>query len=473
MTWPRSRHSRLASAVLLALALAVVLGTPSIQWPYQVVSFVSEGASPRPRFQVQARCMLCISAVPRASAASTTSSDAGSAFRASSSPLVATAGSVKPEFPQQVTYTLTAESTAGDIVEAYVFYRPLAAAITQRARVEVTPGRRVELRHSVDMTRNYLPPGLDIRYYWSLTDSAGNRLDTEPQVFRYQDERFPWRTRQGGQVTVLFYAGNDDFAQDLLDTALRTIDKLGRSFGVKGSEPIHIVVYGSNRDFSTSLPPNSAEWIGGQAHPELGLIVTGIQPGSGAAREIRRVIPHEISHLVLHQATENPYGGPAHWLDEGLATYNQEVVDTSLEPLLDKAVKDGALVPVRALNSNFPLDPNEARLSYAESLSLVEYLIATYGEAKLGELLTSFRNELSYDEALTATLGIDTDQLDQQWKASLGYKGDRPRASRAGSDAPSSAAPLGRVGLPVAALGLIVTGGLVFRRRTWSVKRGA
>ena len=438
MTRPRSRAPRLASRAPLATLLALLL-------------LVGVAAAP----------------VAGAGRGDGARGEAGVA-RASgqgSNALTARDAAVRPEFPQRITYSLTAESAAGDIVEAYVFYRPTAAAVTQRARVEVTPARRVELRHSVDMTRNYLPPGLNIRYYWSLTDSVGNRLDTEPQVFRYQDERYNWRAKQGGLVTVLFYAGNEDFGQDLLDTALRTIAKLERSFGVKGDEPIHIVVYGSNRDFATSLPPNSAEWIGGQAHPELGLIVTGIQPGSGAAREIRRVIPHEISHLVLHQATANPYGGPAHWLDEGLATYNQETRDASLLPLLTRAVEDGKLIPVRALNSNFPLDPDEARLSYAESLSLVEYLIETYGEAKLGELLTSFRNELSYDEALKATLGIDTDELDRQWKASLGYAGDRTGASPGGSASRGDSLSPRRLGLPVAALGLIVTGGLVFRHR--------
>src|SRR5204862_471605 len=80
----------------------------------------------------------------------------------------------------------------------------------------------------------------------------------------------------GGQVTVYYYSGNDDFGQDALNTALRTIDKLGKRFGVAGDQPVHIVIYGNNRDFATSLPPNSAEWIGGQAHPDLGLVVTGI-----------------------------------------------------------------------------------------------------------------------------------------------------------------------------------------------------
>lgn len=389
--------------------------------------------------------------------------------------LTVTASTVKPEFPRQIAFTLTAESSAAEISEVKLFYRPVAASVTQLATPKFTRGRRVELTHTVDMVKNYLPPGIDLQYWWSLTDAAGNKLDTAPSVFRYQDERFAWRTRQGGQVTVLFYAGNDSFGQELLDTALRTIDRLGRSFGVTGNQPIHIVVYGSNRDFTTSLPPNSAEWIGGQAHPDLGLIVTGIQPGNSASAEMRRIIPHEISHQLLYQATENPYGGPAHWLDEGLAVYNQETPDTSFGPLLSRAVQGGTLIPVRALNANFPLDPNEARLSYAESLSLIEYIIKTYGEVKLGALLTSFRAELSTDEALQAALGIDSDTLDRDWKASLGYTGDKPGAAVPVADNPLSASsqpfstgPLAlalRWVLPLGGLSIIVVSGYFLRWR--------
>jgi hypothetical protein len=353
-----------------------------------------------------------------------------------------------------------------------LFYRPVASEVSNLSVAEVKPGKQITLSQAVDMRTRYLPPGLDIQYYWSLTDAAGNHVDTAPQTFLYQDGRFPWRTATGGQVTVYYYSGNDDFGQDALNTALRTIDKLGKRFGVAGDRPVHIVIYGNNRDFATSLPPNSAEWIGGQAHPDLGLIVTGIQPGSGAAAEIRRVLPHEVSHLLLYQATENPYGTPPHWLDEGLAVYDQETADTSLTPLLNNAIKNGALVPTRALNSNFPLDPNQARLSYAESLSLVQYLVAKYGDAKLGELLLSFKAELSYDEALKQTFGLDTDELDRDWKASLGYKGDKPVAYSGGDAGPfATIAREGNVrsavdvALPIVGFGVIAVAGLVVRRR--------
>jgi len=384
------------------------------------------------------------------------------------------AQSVKPEFPERIAFDLTVASDGAPITAARLFYRPVAAEVTSLAVAEVRVAPQLTIHQVVDMRANYLPPGLDLQYVWSLTDAAGNEFTTAPQTFLYQDERFPWRIVSGGQATVYYYAGDEAFGRDILGTAQRTIASLGTRFGVAGTRPVHIVVYGSTRDFAGSLPANSAEWIGGQAHPELGLIVTGIQPEGGNAAEIRRIVPHEVSHLLLYEATANPYGGVPHWLDEGLAVYNQETADGSLDALLARAVSSGALLPARALNTNFPLDPTAARLSYAESVSLVRFLLARYGDAKLGELLRGFGAELSPDEALMRVFGFDTDGLDREWKASLNYAGDRPDAILAdGRDLGIIDRALASLGIaipaavlmPLLALVLIIAGGLLLRRR--------
>lgn len=384
------------------------------------------------------------------------------------------AQSAKPEFPERITFELTVASAGTPITAARLFYRPVAAEVTSLAVAEVHAAQQLTIRQVVDMRANYLPPGLDLQYVWSLTDAAGNEFTTAPQTFLYQDERFPWRTVGGDQVTVYYYAGDEAFGRDILGTAQRTIVGLGTRFGVAGTRPVHIVVYGNNRDFAGSLPANSAEWIGGQAHPELGLIVTGIQPEGGNTAEIRRIVPHEVSHLLLYEATANPYGGVPHWLDEGLAVYNQETADSSLDALLTRAVSAGALLPARALNSNFPLDPTAARLSYAESVSLVRFLLERYGDAKLGELLRGFGAELSPDEALMRVFGFDTDGLDREWKASLGYAGDRPAVTLVDNgDLGIADRALARLGiaipaavlLPLLALALIIAAGLILRRR--------
>ena len=52
--------------------------------------------------------------------------------------------------------------------------------------------------------------------------------------------------------------------------------------------------------------------------------LTRITEGMTRDKDIRRAVPHEISHQVLHQATKNAFNSPPQWLDEGLATYWQE-----------------------------------------------------------------------------------------------------------------------------------------------------
>src|SRR5690606_20247509 len=122
------------------------------------------------------------------------------------------------------------------------------------------------------------------------------------------------------------------------------------------------LAYASGDDFSGALVANSADWIGGVAHSSLSLILGNIAPGGRASQEIRRMIPHEVSHVVVAHASDNPYNSPPPWLDEGLATFIQEVDDPRLETALDRAVREGRLIPLGALRSSFPADPDQALL---------------------------------------------------------------------------------------------------------------
>ncbi len=122
------------------------------------------------------------------------------------------------------------------ITEARLFYRPALAEVTTLSEAKVTQGLKIDLTHVVDMTTHYLPPGLDIVYYWSITNAMGLHYDTEPQTFLYQDGRFSWRSLTGGQVTVYYYSGNEDFGRDLREafhflTAMRLDNQLAERAG--------------------------------------------------------------------------------------------------------------------------------------------------------------------------------------------------------------------------------------------------
>jgi hypothetical protein len=133
-----------------------------------------------------------------------------------------------------------------------------------------------------------------------------------------------------------------------------------------------------------------------------------------------------VVHLIIAQATANPFNSPPPWLDEGLATYYQEVKDPRFDRVLNSAVQGGTLIPLRALNAGFPDDPNLALLSYAESESVVQFIIEQKGQDRMAALINVFRDGVSYDQAVQKSLGISLDELDREWKAWLGYQGDKP-----------------------------------------------
>jgi hypothetical protein len=74
------------------------------------------------------------------------------------------------------------------------------------------------------------------------------------------------------------------------------------------------------------------------------------------------------------------------------------------------------LFTARSLASPFSAIGGQASLAYAQSYSLVEFLISDYGQGRMLELLNTFRQGSSYDGALTKVYGFDTDGLNVLWR---------------------------------------------------------
>ncbi len=363
----------------------------------------------------------CCALVPSASVLSPQSSTHVEA----AGPVTVTASTATPSFPQNIKFHLEAGAMGGEITGVSLLYHAARTPSDHRVRVSSERTATIKLDYTLDTQTNFLPPGLDIEYRWLFTTSDGTQVRTTAATVFYMDERQQWKKTTSGQVTLYWYNGDDAFGKDAVDTAARTIDLLKKNFNVAGDRPVRILVYANTRDLRVALPPNSAEWIGGSAQPELGMILAAIAPGRSAGGEIRRIIPHEISHQLVYQASENPYNRPPLWLDEGLAVRNQETPDIRFRPLLRDAADSGKLIPLRALNSPFPLDASQALLSYAESESVVNYIVTNYRPQTIGALVSAFRDGISYDQAVQQVLKVSLDQLDRDWKESLNYGGDQ------------------------------------------------
>lgn len=331
--------------------------------------------------------------------------------------LVVLESSAQADFPARVTFSLSASSGANivDVRLRYVVGQEAFARVTSETYIVFTPATRVDVSSSLETLRiGGLPPGVNIDYWWLVTDASGDSVETPPQTVQFTDSRYPWRSLAEGNVTILWYQGSDSFAGDLMAAAQDALSRLAADTGAHLDRPVYIYIYASTADLQGALIYPS-EWTGGVAYVQFGTIAIGIPTvqldwGKGA-------ISHELTHLVTHQMTANPYGDLPNWLTEGLAVYAEGLPNPSYTTSLYQAVVGNRLISVRSLSSPFSAFPDLATLSYAESYSLVSFLIQEYGQPKMLELLNTFKEGSGYDQALLSVYGFDMDGLDSLWQA--------------------------------------------------------
>jgi hypothetical protein len=330
----------------------------------------------------------------------------------------------KVDFPESIEFKIEAESDA-QITDIALQYRMDKVGILPVTCV-VFPAFEAEEKTSAewkwDMTQTGgLPPGADLTYWWSIEDATGHKADTPHKALSFDDGRHEWKEAQSSSFNLYWYKGDSGFAQQLVAAGEDALSRLEDDIGAKPERTIEVYVYSSTRALQGSLI-FPQEWVGAQAFTEYGIVVLGVSEEQLAWGET--TMAHETAHLVVSQATTNGYGIELPtWLSEGLATYaeGEESFESSGQAsALRTAVKGRRLDSVQSLSSSFPADTAGATLAYAESYSLVEYLLDHKGgKANMLDLLGAIRDGSGYEEALQAVYGLGIDQLDSQWKQHL------------------------------------------------------
>jgi hypothetical protein len=320
------------------------------------------------------------------------------------------------EFPFQLNFNLSARSNVNitDIRLCYTVDRTSFVQITSEAYIEFMPSTNVDVSWALEMVKiGGLPPGSSLEYWWTVKDASGNKVETAPVRVQFDDIRYTWRSLTQGKVTIYWYNGDDSFAQELMAATQQALGRLAEDTGAYLEKPAKLYIYASTNDLKGGMI-YPQEWTGGVAFTRFGIIAIGIS--SGNIDWGKTAIAHELTHLVINQMTLNPYNSPPNWLDEGLAMYTEGMLGPEFTTYLSKAIAEDSLISVQSLSSPFSAYAEEATLSYAQSYSLVEFLITNYGQSKMLELLNTFRQGSSYDAALQTVYGFDMDGLDSLWR---------------------------------------------------------
>ncbi|KXK10847.1 MAG: hypothetical protein UZ14_CFX002003054 [Chloroflexi bacterium OLB14] len=316
-------------------------------------------------------------------------------------------------FGQSIKFTANIKSSL-PIQQASLLFREVNEEVTRVEPLQV--GENGAVSFVYDASQNAFAPFSWVLFWFQATLSDGVTYTSDPIKFQYFDDRFPWRQVSKVNITINWYAGDDAFGAAALDVAGAGILAMRDFIPISFDNPLDIYIYSNVSDLQSTLLASSNEWVGAHAHPELGVVLVAIPPGSNQRIEMETKIPHELTHVLLYRSLAGNYQRQPAWLIEGIASMAEGYANPDYARAMQIASEDDSLIPLTDLCASFPTDAGSAFLAYAQSQSFVTYIRDSFGTSGLSRLMGAYSEGFNCELGATQALGLPLSQLDQRWR---------------------------------------------------------
>lgn len=319
------------------------------------------------------------------------------------------------DWPDSVTASALVDD-ATDIESATFLYAILPEGALTREAAEIVSGdvTRVSAEFPTRNPMLWIPAGADFEWRWEFVSVDGERFETEPQIWRYEDPRFEWESLRSGDLEVVYY-DNRGVAEQMLSEGLEALEEISPFLGLEELIPIKVYVWANPGD------AREVERIESETFEES--VITG---GTRVLADLvhiyqpsRWVVRHELTHVLTKLAGEGPYGDLPAWLDEGMATIAEGDWLDRRGGALRYAINNDLVLSLRSMESPSNI-PGYVDIFYGQSAAIVLFLLEEYGTEAMNDLFQIFKEGSSVEDALQAVYGLGRSEVDNAWRDSVG-----------------------------------------------------
>jgi hypothetical protein len=328
----------------------------------------------------------------------------------------ATKVNISYNFGQQITFLARLTSNV-PIQQAYLSFRQTTEQNTRL--VPITVNTDGSTSYTYDASQHLIAPFAMIEFSYQATLTNNQSVSAGPFYFRYEDNRFAWKQLKSGSVTVHWYDGDNAFGQAALDAARSGLQNINQTIPTSLDAPLDVYIYSSFDDLVGSLTLGGRQWEAGHADPSIGVGMLAVKPGDTQSIDLQRLVPHELTHIMLYRSLGNGFDHLPTWLEEGIAAMEELYPNPDYANALEAASKNNSLISFSDLCASFPADSGRAYLAFAESQSFVRFLRDTYGSTGILALTKAYADGLDCDLGATRAVGVPLNQLDARWRESV------------------------------------------------------
>ena len=235
-----------------------------------------------------------------------------------------------------------------------------------------------------------------------------------------RSERSEWKEYKKNHFIVYYKKAPLNFVEAVQKNAERYYEEVAKNLGFTrykgwiGDERGRIYIYDNSDDYIQNA--GQAQWSHGVASPQERIIKTY----PAAQGFFDTVLPHELGHIVFREMVGFKTEQIPLWFEEGVAIYQEQAKRWGSHDAVRQAIDDGTFVPLNQLTLTHlrqNTDQDQVELFYAESASVVNYLITELGQYRFVRFCRELEDGSPFEWALDQvyTRFKNVEALNQAW----------------------------------------------------------
>ncbi|MFA5180523.1 MAG: peptidase MA family metallohydrolase [Syntrophales bacterium] len=226
----------------------------------------------------------------------------------------------------------------------------------------------------------------------------------------------PYQRLETKHFFIKYVDAEKKLAEHISTTSEEIRGRIIADIGYDFPDKTMIILVPSIEEFQNVQPEKETIplWASAVAYPERNLIILR-SPGAikGGRLNYEKVFTHEFIHIVVGKVL----GGrdAPTWLSEGFAMYESSEWHLTRMASLTKAFLTKTVIPLEKLTANFPSDPDEAELAYAESFMFVSFLINKFGRKAFQQFIRDYAADGNLKGSLKKMTGLHLFMLEKEW----------------------------------------------------------
>lgn len=293
------------------------------------------------------------------------------------------------------------------------------------AKMETPDPRAYQLLGELYDRHNDLPRAADYLQKALALAPGDAALTTKLQKLQRDHRQQATFVRAVTRHFTIQFDGNEN--RDLYRTVIEILEdayrEIGRALSYYPDETITVILYTAQQFQDVTRLPG---WAGASYDGKIRV------PSAGYERQpdvLRKLLSHEYVHAVIHAVTRQqittvkdmPSPRVPIWLHEGLAQYLESGSERDRVDAQLRTVAQGRrMIPLSVLEGSFMrFNSNQASLAYAESLSVVGYLVNRYGLYRVSRLLEALSKHQTIDAACQDAFATSYEAIEKAWQEDL------------------------------------------------------